>query len=130
MVFNKARWKHFLVSNKKKIVLIACGTVLLAIVLLILVILLQPSRTVANFCRVAKEQKSILVGDVNYEKRVEAYKKLEAVSPDEIQPDIAAIRKGYETIVQNPSNALGVGFGIMGSESRRSTYIKTNCSDF
>jgi hypothetical protein len=47
---------------------------------------------VANFCRVAKEEKSILVGDVNYEKRLDSYRKLEAVSPDDIRPDITAIR--------------------------------------
>lgn len=129
-LLSKIRKINLSTLSKKDLPLILGGIGALIGVIIILNLLFQPSRTAANFCRVAKEQKPILIGDVNYEKRVEAYKKLEAVSPDEIQPDIAAIRKGYETIVQNPSNALGAGFGMMGSEGRRSTYIKANCPDF
>lgn len=95
-----------------------------------IVIVTQPERSAASFCKVAKQEKPILIGDVNYEKRLEAYKKLEAVSPDDIRPDITAIRKGYEEIVKNPSNTLGAGFGMAGSENRRDAFIKTNCKDF
>jgi hypothetical protein len=85
---------------------------------------------VANFCKVAKEEKSILVGDVNYEKRLDSYKKLETVSPDDIRPDITTIRKGYEDIVKSPSNTISAGLGMSGAESRRTAYVDSNCKDF
>lgn len=74
-------------------------------------LLMRSERSVSSFCRVAKEQKTILTSDVNYEQRLEAYKKLEAVSPDGIKPDITTIKKGYESIVQDPSKTLSTGFG-------------------
>ena len=109
---------------------IIIAVLILITVLIGLFIAMQPQRTLENFCKVAKEQKPMLVGDVNYEKRLDAYKKLEAVSPDDIRPDISTIRKGYEEIVKSPSNTLGAGLGMSGAENRRSTYIESNCKDF
>lgn len=115
-------------AKKYLVVIIA---ILISIIALVgLYFLLQPQRTVASFCKTATEQKSILIGNVNYEKRLEAYKKLETASPDDIRPDITAIRKGYEEIVKNPSNTLGAGFGMVSAENRRDAFIKTNCKDF
>jgi len=91
---------------------------------------MQPQRSVASFCSVAKQEKSTLTGDVSYEKRLESYKKLETVSPDDIRSDITTIRKGYEEIVRNPSNTLSAGFGMSGAENRRTEYIGANCKDF
>lgn len=115
-----------LYSTKRMIILAVACLALIALA----VLLLQPQRSTENFCKVAKEQKNILVGDVNYEQRLEAYRKLEAVSPDSIRPDISTIRKGYEEIIKEPSKAFGTGFGIMGAEGRRSDFIKNNCTDF
>lgn len=115
--------------TKKRTVVIVIA-ILLLMVIIGLVFIMQPQRTVANFCKVAKDEKSTLVGDVNYEKRLEAYKKIESVSPDDIRPDISTIRKGYEEIVKNPSSTLSTGFGMSGAENRRDTYIDSNCKDF
>jgi hypothetical protein len=114
-------------SFKKKIIIIAAPLVLAVIAGLFFA--MQPQRTAANFCRVVKDEKSILVGDVNYEQRLEAYKKLEAASPNDIRPDISIIRRGYEEIVKNPSNVISAGLGISGAESRRDSYINSNCKD-
>jgi hypothetical protein len=114
----------------KRRVLIIGGTIALLLFIVIGLFLMQPQRTVLNFCRVAKEEKSVLVGDVNSEKRLDSYRKLESVSPDDIRPDITTIRKGYEEIVKSPSNTLNTGFGMSGAESRRTTYINSNCKDF
>ena len=115
--------------KKQNILIIVC---VLAIVLLSIVTFLftQPERSVASFCRVAKEQKVALTSNVSYDKQVEAYKKLEAVSPDDIRSDITAIRKAYEQIVQNPSNTISAGLGVAGAENRRTDYITKNCPDF
>lgn len=117
-------------SKKRNLIVIIISVLILIAVIIGLFVAMQPQRTVANFCKVAKEEKSTLVGDVNYEKRLEAYKKLEAVSPDDIRPDITTIRKGYEEIVKNPSNTLNTGFGMSGAENRRTSYIDANCKDF
>jgi len=117
-----------ILSKKRNLVIIIIAVLIAVIIGLFIAMQLQ--RTVANFCKVAKEEKSTLVGDVNYEKRLETYKKLEAVSPDDIRPDITTIRKGYEEIVKNPSNTLNTGFGMSGAENRRTAYIDANCKDF
>jgi hypothetical protein len=117
-----------LFKKKTKIIIIAVLLLLSAIIGLHFMV--QSRRTVANFCQVAKDKKPMLVGNVNYEKRLEAYKKLEAVSPDDIRPDISTIRKGYEEIVKNPSNTISVGLGISSAEGRRDSYINSNCKDF
>lgn len=121
--------KNPILSNKRVLVILAAALILIAVIIG-LYFAMQPQRTVANFCRVAKEQKSILVGDVNYEKRLDAYRKLEVVSPDDIRPDITTIRKGYEEIVKSPSNTISTGLGMSGAENRRTDYINTNCKDF
>lgn len=77
-----------------------------------------------------KKEKAVLTGDVNYEKRLDAYRQLEAVSPDDIKPDITTIRKGYDDIVKNPSNTLTAGLGMSGAENRRTAYINSNCKNF
>lgn len=117
-------------KNTKKFIIIGVSLLLIASLIVVLFLLIRPERSVTSFCRVAKEQKSVLTGDVSYDKRLEAYKKLEAVSPDDILSDITTIRKGYESIVQNPSNTISAGLGIAGAENRRTDYINKNCPDF
>lgn len=108
------------------------SVVIVVIILCISIVFLltRTDRSIISFCRVAKEEKSILTGDVDYQKRLDSYRKLEAVSPDTIQSDITTIRKGYEVIVQDPSKALGAGFGMIAAENRRTAYIKENCPNF
>lgn len=115
---------------KRKILILIGGIVAVVCIFATFTVLTQSQRSVANFCKVAKDEKTILTGDVSYEQRLEAYKKLEAVSPDEIQSDITTIRKGYETIIQDPSKALSAGFGMSGAENRRTDFIDQNCTDF
>lgn len=116
--------------SKKKLAIATIAILVLAVIIVGIFMAMQPQRTVANFCSVAKEEKSVLTGDVNYQQRLNAYRKLEAVSPNDIQPDITAIRKGYEDIVNNPSDTLSVGLGIAGSENRRTAYVTANCPNF
>lgn len=124
------KMKHLSKVQQKQLLILGSSALLIILLVVIFFALTQPSRSVVSFCRVAKEEKSVLVGDVNYEKRLESYKKLEAVSPDNILSDITTIRKGYESIVQNPSNTINAGLGIAGAENRRTDYINKNCSNF
>lgn len=125
--------KKFLTQrNAVLLILGVLAILILGITIIVTTVnLTQPERSVASFCSVAKEQKSVLVtGNEDYGKRLEAYKKLEAVSPDEIRSDITTIRKGYESIVANPSSTISAGLGMSGAENRRTDYITKNCSDF
>lgn len=125
----EAHNKHFL--KTQNIVFLAVGGLIIIILVIVVLLSMQSERSAAAFCRVAKEQKSILVtSNENYEKRLEAYKQLEAVSPDEIRSDITTIRKGYESIVANPSNTISAGLGMSGAENRRTDFITKNCTDF
>ena len=117
-------------SNKKKLILIIAVMVLVVAAIVSIIFFTKPERSVASFCRVATQEKTVLVGDVNYERRLESYRKLEAVSPDDIRADIVTIRKGYEEIVKDPSNTLNAGLGMSGAENRRTAYINSNCKDF
>jgi hypothetical protein len=116
--------------SKRRLFVIIGGLILLVCIGLAFFLLTQPERSVASFCRVVKEEKTTLVGDVNYERRLDSYRRIETVSPDAIRPDITTIRKGYEEIVKSPSSALNTGLGMSGAESRRTTYINSNCKDF
>ncbi len=127
---NKSKIKKNQIFHKPTPALLVATFLLVVAVIVGLCFVTQPQRNAANFCKVAKEQKPVLIGDVSYEKRLDAYKKLEAVSPDIIRPDVTTIRKGYEEIVKNPSDALNVGFGMSGAENRRTDYITANCKDF
>lgn len=124
----EARSKQFL--TKRNSILLACSGLVVVILIIVVFLSIQPERSIANFCQVAKQQKTILTTDVSYDKRLEAYKRLEAVSPDDIRSDITTIRKGYESIVQNPSNTVSAGMGMSGAENRRTDYINKNCTDF
>ena len=123
--------KHSPIQKRVILLLIAAIVIALGIVITVMIFRsTQPERSIANFCLVAKQQKTVLTTGVSYDKRLEAYEKLEAVSPDDIQSDIATIRKGYESIVQNPSNTISAGMGMSGAENRRTDYITKNCTNF
>jgi predicted HTH transcriptional regulator len=99
------------------------------IIIIVLFFVLRPERSVACFCKVAEEEKQTIVGSENYEKRLETYKRLESVSPNEIRPDVTAIRKGQQAIVDNPANGIATEIGLSGSGSRLVDYITENCSE-
>lgn len=116
--------------NRRNLIFVGILALAVLIAIVIAFLMIQSERSVASFCNVAKQEKATLTSDVSYEKRLDAYKRLEAVSPDDIKPDITTIRKGYDDIVKNPSNTLATGLGMSGAENRRTAYINTNCKDF
>lgn len=123
----KKETNHF---NGRNLIFTGILVLAVSIAIVIAFLMMQPERSVANFCNVAKQEKATLTGDVSYEKRLNAYKQLEAAAPNDIKPDITIIRKGYDDIVKNPSNTLATGLGMSSAENRRTVYINTNCKDF
>ncbi|HYG84484.1 MAG TPA: hypothetical protein VD907_06440 [Verrucomicrobiae bacterium] len=125
---DKHSLKRSLITHRRKTTVISL--LFLIILIIMIYIISQPERSVANFCKVAVENKSSLQSGANHEESLSAYSKLEAVSPDDIRPDITTIRKGYEIILDDPSKTLETGFGTISSEGRRTDYINKNCPDF
>lgn len=115
---------------QRNIIVSICGLIVIIVFAAIVILLMQPQRTVANFCKVADDEKSVLTGNVNDSLVLDAYKKLEAVAPSSIAPDVTETRKGYESIVANPSSTLSTGFGIAGAQNRINTYLQSNCSSY
>ena len=127
---SKTQKKDSALFSKRKI-LIAGGLVaLIACMIVALTLLTQPERSVANFCKVAKEEKSSFKSNTAYEKLLVSFKKIDQVAPEEIHPDTSLIVKGYESIASDPSEALSTELGISNSQMRVSSYITANCPDF
>lgn len=112
--------------------IVSVAIVISIIVLLITTLIwqiLQPKRSVENFCKVVNEERDTLEGDTSHKAKLNAYKRLEAVSPDSIRDDVTSMRKGYEAIVNDPSTGWGVGFGTVGSAGRISDFANENCDN-
>ncbi|HMI08972.1 MAG TPA: hypothetical protein VK497_01065 [Candidatus Saccharimonadales bacterium] len=119
-----------LLSDKKKLMLIAGAGVLVLIAIVSIFFLTKPERSVASFCRVAKEQKGSFDPDTGMEQLLSSVKKMDDVAPSEIHSDTSLIIKGYETIINDPSKATSTELGISGSQVRVSDYITKNCPDY
>lgn len=117
-------------QTQRNIIISVCGLLVTIVFVVMVLLLMQPQRTVANFCKVADDEKSVLTGNVNDSLVLDAYRKLEAVAPSSIAPDVTETRKGYESIVANPSSTLSTGFGIAGAQNRINTYLQSNCSSY
>lgn len=120
-------------DRKKKLVKITViGLLLIVVLSLITYIVTQtfaPERSVASFCNTINNDKTTLKSTGNYQAKVDAYRRLESVAPNDIRPEIETIRKGYEQIAADPSKITSAGLGMAASENNRDDYIKTNCKD-
>ena len=116
--------------TKRKILVIVGGIIALVCVILAFIILTQPERSVASFCKTAKSEKSNFKANTGYDKLLGSFKKLDSVAPDEIHSDTSLIVKGYEAIVKDPSKSVSSELGISNSQMRVNDYITKNCPDY
>lgn len=115
---------------KRKILLIV-GLVIMSIcIFMASTLLIRPERSIANFCQAAKEEKDSFKSNTSYDKLLRSFEKIDQVAPEKIRHDTALIVKGYESIVNDPSETLSSELGITNSQMRVSDYITANCSDF
>jgi hypothetical protein len=123
-------------DRKKSMPLLKKRTLAIIIAVLVLLVALvgffvmQPQRTVANFCKSAKDEKSNFKANTSYDKLLGSFKKLDTVAPEDIHPDTSLIVKGYESIVSDPSKAISSEAGISSSQMRVNDYIIENCPDY
>ena len=119
----------FLANKRNRILIIVVGILILAVVISIS-LFTRPERSVASFCRVAKEQKGNFDPNTGMKELLSSVKKMDDVAPSEIHSDTSLIVKGYESIIDDPSKATSTEFGINGSQVRVSDYITKNCPDY
>lgn len=117
-------------SNKKPLVIGGGVIAVLCLFTVTYTLISTPERSVAAFCKVAKENKNSLMAGASNEQSLDVYRKLEPVAPNEIRSDIVTIKKGYEVITSDPSKAFDAGLGMSTSEQRRTDYINKNCTNF
>ena len=116
--------------TKKSLVIIIAVVVLLGLITVWLFFAMQPQRTVANFCSVAKEEKSNFQAGTNYSALLSTFKKLDAAAPDEVHSDTSLVVNGYQSIVNDPSKTTATELGMASSQLKISSYISKNCPDY
>ena len=116
--------------QQKKLLVIASSALLIILCVILFFFITQPSRSVENFCKVAKEEKGNFKRDASYDKLLSSFKKLDGVAPDTIDSDTSLIVKGYESILDDPSKAVASELGISNSQMRVNDYITKNCPNY
>lgn len=114
---------------KKSLVIIAV-VILLGLITVWLFFAMQPQRTVANFCSVAKEEKPNFQAGANYTVLLSAFKKLNAVAPDEIHSETSSVVDGYQSIVNDSSKTTTAELGMANPQLKISSYISKSCPDY
>lgn len=110
---NKLSKKSLIFLSKKRNIIIAVCAVFLVLII-VLFFLMQTQRTVANFCSVAKEEKSNFQAGTNYSTLFSTFKKLNAVAPNQVRSDTSLVVNGYQSIVNDPSKSIAtIPFGIV-----------------
>lgn len=127
---NKLNKKHLAFLSKKRNIIIIVSSLLLVLIIIALFFLMQPQRTVVNFCQVAKDEKSNFQANTNYSTLLDTFKKLDAVAPNTIRPDTSLIANGYQSIVSDPSKATMTELGMANSQLKVSNYITQNCPNY
>jgi hypothetical protein len=117
-------------SKKRNLIVIIISVLILIAVIIGLFVAMQPQRSVANFCKSAKEEKSNFKANTSYDKLLGSFKKLDAVAPDDIHADTSLVVKGYESIINDPSKAVSAELGISSSQMRVNDYITKSCPDY
>jgi hypothetical protein len=127
---NKISKKRLELLSKKNIIFGAIGLLIIIAIVGGLLIIMQPQRTVANFCGTAKEEKSTFQANTDYSVLLGAFQKIDSVAPDNIHSDTTAVMNGYQTIVNDPSRTMSTELGIANSQLKVSSYITKNCPNY
>lgn len=122
--------KSLKLPPKKKLVVAIIAVLVIVAVIVGVFMAMQPQRTVANFCSVAKEEKSNFQAGTDYNTLLNAFKKLDSVAPDAIHPDTSLVASGYQSIVSDPSKTTTTELGMANSQLKVSGYITKNCPDY
>lgn len=128
--------------TSRRTIMIVILTIIVAIVA-VLLLLGQPERSVAAYCKVYTEEKARLAklpGDT-YPSGVfqdelsdtgafaDAFGKLEKVAPDEIKSDVKTLQSIYKKMADDPSQAVAASLSGAGAEESVKKWTETYCKD-
>lgn len=131
----------FTANNKKRLLVISVTLVVLLIVLLVFNFS-RPERSTASFCKEYNKQLAQLpaTGGDGYKVTVfpkktssdpkvfkNTFSALADVAPKDIEPDVVALRKVFESIDKDPANAVNASLGGLSAESNVTKYVESNC---
>lgn len=138
---NIERTKGTLAKNRKPIA-IAAGVALLAMVAIpVITTMSRPERSVGAFCSVYKQEDTRLAkssGDTyslhpfthdsnNPHDFVVALSSLDAVAPNDIEPDVKTLKLLFEKIDKDPSQAFSASMSGLGAESNIADWTTQHC---
>lgn len=138
---NIEQTKKMLVKNRK-IAIAGAGIVLLLIVLIFAVVSSsKPNRSVAAFCSAYKQEDARLAkssgdtyslhpfthGSNNPHDFVVALSNLDAVAPNDIEPDVKTLKLLFEKIDKDPSQAFSASMSGLGAESNVADWTARHC---
>lgn len=125
-----------------KIIIAGAGIALLLIVLIFVAITsLKPARSVAAFCSTYKQEDARLAkssGDTyslhpfthdsnNPHDFVVALNNLDAVAPNDIEPDVKTLKLLFEKIDKDPSQGFAASMSGLGAESSVTDWTTQHC---
>lgn len=129
-------------TSKNRTVFVAIGGIVLLLIIIVAVIVLsQPTRSVAAYCSTYKQQDAILAkssgntysvhpfthSSSNPHDFVTALDKLDSVAPKEIEPDVKTLKQLFEKIDQDPSQAMSASMSGLGAESSVANWTSQHC---
>lgn len=138
---NIEQTKKLLVKNRK-IAIAGAGIAMLLILLIFVVISSsKPNRSAAAFCSTYKQENARLAkssGDTyslhpfthdsnNPHDFVVALSNLDAVAPNDIEPDVKTLKLLFEKIDKDPSQAFAASMSGLGAESSVADWTTKHC---
>lgn len=133
--------KKSLAKNRKVITTGAAVLLLFIILALVIVSSSKPTRSVAAFCSTYKQEDARLAkssGDTyslhpfthdsnNPHDFVVALNNLDAVAPNDIEPDVKTLKLLFEKIDEDPSQAFSASMSGLGAESNVADWTAQHC---
>lgn len=130
------------IKKHKKVALVVAGSVIaLAILVFFAAKLLTLQASVANYCKVYKDEKARLAALPNgsypsgvFDKDLSdanefatSFGRMAAVAPSSIKPDTQSLQSIYATIHNNPADAISASLSGVAPEASVEQWIGTNC---
>jgi len=128
-------------AKSRKAIVAGAGVALLLIVLIFVIASSKPTRSVAAFCSTYKQEDARLAkssgdtyslhpfthGSNNPHDFVVALNNLDAVAPNDIEPDVKTLKLLFEKIDKDPSQAFSASMSGLGAESNVADWTVQKC---
>jgi hypothetical protein len=131
-------------TNRKRIYLVIASITVVAVVILLLIVnLAKPERSVTALCKVYAEENAKLSSakGTTYSVAVfpnhkssnpadfaKAFSNLEQAAPDEIQPDVKTLKQIFQKIDADPSRAMSASLSGLSAEASVKQWTSKFCA--